>query len=126
MNNGWEWKYFIARSICYHCFDRMGYINERLERGLPLVITWVHNFVRLNCRRYTDVYGISDIIGIEEIPTLFTNVKGMERFRVFLIPYLITGMDIPPELEQDDEPLVPFTAKTIEMLNKIEQEICRV
>ncbi|MBA7587026.1 hypothetical protein ES708_29036 [subsurface metagenome] len=61
-----------------------------------------------------------DIFGIEEIPTLFSDKKGMESHRIFLIPYLITGYDIPPELEEDPEPLVPFTAKTIEMTKEIE------
>ncbi|MBA7608342.1 hypothetical protein ES703_15519 [subsurface metagenome] len=78
--------------------------------------------IRLHCRDHQDVYGLPDILGIEEIPTLFTGINGMKQFRVFLIPYLITGMDIPPELEQDEERLVPFTAKDIKMIKEIEGE----
>lgn len=122
MRNGWEWKYFISRSVNYHCFNRVEYINERLERGLPLVIIWVPSFISLHCREHDDIYGIPDIVGIEEIPTMFTGVNGMERFKIFLIPYLITGYNIPPELEQDDEPLVPFTVKTIEMIKEMENK----
>ncbi|MBA7499330.1 hypothetical protein ES704_02070 [subsurface metagenome] len=106
----------------YDHFDRVGYITTRLEAGHIVVITWVPSMIRLHCRDYQDIYGLSDLLEIEEIPTLFTGIKGMEHFRVFLIPYLITGMDIPPELEQDEEPLVPFTAKTIEMIKEIESE----
>lgn len=121
MNNGWEWKYFIARSVDYRCFNRVAYIEERLSRGLPLVITWSPNTIPLNCREYEDVYGIPDILGTEEIPTLFSNKKGMKRYRMYLIPYLITGYDIPEEFERDEEPLVPFTVKTIEMIKEIEK-----
>lgn len=103
----------------YELFDRAGYIATRLEAGRIVVITWVSSMIRLRCRDYRDVYGLSDLLGIEEIPTLFTDIKGMERFRMFLIPYLLTGYDIPPELEQDEEPLVPFTAKTIEMMKEV-------
>ncbi|GAI60270.1 unnamed protein product, partial [marine sediment metagenome] len=79
-------------------------------------------FKRFRCRDYRDVYGLSDLIGIEEIPTLFTDQKGMEHFRLYLIPYLITGYDIPPEMEEDPEPLIPFTAKTIELMKEIENK----
>lgn len=106
----------------YDLFDRAGYIEACLEAGRPVVITWVPSTIRLRCRYYQDVFGVSDILGIEEIPTLFSGKKGMERYRIFLIPYLLTGYDIPPELEQDPEPLVPFTAKTIEMMKEIENE----
>lgn len=105
----------------YDCFDRAGYINAYLEAGRPIMITWVSSRMRLGCRRYTDIFGVPDIVGIEEIPTLFSDKKGMERYRIYLIPYLITGYDIPEELERDEEPLVPFTAKTIEMIKGIEK-----
>jgi len=106
----------------YDLFDRAGYIEACLKAGRPVGITWVPSTVRLHCRRYTDVFGVSDICGIEEIPTLFSGKKGMGSFRTFLIPYLITGYDIPERLERDEEPLVPFTAKTIELLKEIENE----
>jgi hypothetical protein len=103
----------------YRFFDRAAFINERFNRGLPCVITWVPNYLRLHCREHRDIYGIPDIVGIEEIPTLFSGIKGMERFRVFLIPYLLTGYDIPEELERDEERLVPFTARDIEIMNEM-------
>lgn len=103
----------------YMLFDRAGWIKERLDSGHPVVITWVSNALRLECRCYRDIYGIPDIVGIEEVPTLFTGVKGMESLRIFLIPYLITGYDIPEELERDEEPLVPFTSKTLSILKEI-------
>jgi len=111
-----------ANGIDYERFDREGYILACLEAGRPVVITWVHSNIRLNCRDHQDIFGIPDIVSIEEIPTLFTGVKGMKSFRIFLIPYLITGYDIPEKLERDEEPLVPFTAKTIEMMKEIQSE----
>lgn len=111
-----------GRNPLYKFFDRAGFINAHFNKGRPFVITWVPSSVRLYCRHYEDVYGVSDIFGIEEILTLFTNVKGMESFRIFLIPYLLTGYDIPSKLEEDPEPLVPFTAKTMELMKEIEDE----
>ena len=35
------------------------------------------------------------------------------------VPYLLTGYDIPEKLERDEEPLVPFTAKTLSILKEI-------
>jgi len=104
----------------YDLFDREGYIEACLEAGRPFVITWVPSIIRLKCRDYQDIFGISDIVDIEELPTLFTGVRGMKSFRIFLIPYLLTGYDIPERLERDEEPLVPFTAKTIELLKEME------
>ncbi len=106
----------------YDLFDRAGYIEASLKVGRPVAITWISSMFRLHCRDYQDIYGVSDIFGIEEITTLFSGKKRMESHRIFLIPYLITGYDIPPELEQDPEPLVPFTAKTIEMIKGIRNE----
>lgn len=111
-----------ANGIFYRMFDRAGYIDTRLSEGRLVVIVWEPSFKRFRCRDYQDVYGLSDLIGIEEIPTLFTDQKGMKRLRIYLIPYLITGYDIPPEMEEDPEPLVPFTAKTIELMKEIENE----
>ncbi|GAJ08736.1 unnamed protein product [marine sediment metagenome] len=79
----------------YDLFDRAGYIETCLKAGRPVVITWVPNTVRLSCRQYRDVYGVPDLFGIEEILTLFSGKKGMENHRIFLIPYLLTGYDIP-------------------------------
>ena len=110
----------------YDLFDREGYITTCLEAGRPFIITWVPNTLRLECRCYRDIYGISDIVDIEEVPTLFSGVKGMESFRVFLIPYLLTGYDIPEKIERDEEPLVPFTAKTLSILKEIEEENVQV
>ena len=106
----------------YDLFDRERYIEACLEAGRPVVITWIPSTIRLSCRYYQDVFGVPDLFGIEEISNLFSDRKGMESHRIFLIPYLITGYDIPPELEQDTEPLVPFTARTIEMAKGIEGE----
>ena len=114
-----QWKH-EGYTYDYDLFDREGYIAACLEAGRPIVITSVPSTVRLKCRHYSDVFGVPDLFGIEEIPTMFTGVKGMENRRIFLIPYLITGYDIPPELEQDPEPLVPFTAKTLSVLKEIE------
>ena len=111
-----------ANGIDYEQFDREGYIEACLEAGRPIVITWVPSSIRLNCRDYQDIFGIPDIAGIEEISTLFTGIRGMESFRIFLIPYLITGYGIPERLERDEEPLVPFTAKTIEMMKEVQDE----
>ncbi len=105
----------------YDLFDRAGYIEACLKAGRPVVITWVSSSVKLHCRHYTDVHGVPDLFGVEEIFTLFSGKKGMESFRIFLIPYLLTGYDIPPELENDPEPLVPFTAETIELMKEIEK-----
>lgn len=116
-----QWKH-ERYTYDYYLFDRERYITTCLEAGRPFVITWVPNTIRLCCRDYQDIFGVSDILGIEEIPTLFSGKKGMERYRIFLIPYLITGYDIPPELEQDPEPLVSFTAKTLSILKEIEGE----
>ena len=111
-----------ANGMFYRMFDRAGYIDTCLNEGRPVVIVWEPSFKRFQCRDYQDVYGLSDLLGIEEIPTLFSDRKGMESHRIFLIPYLITGYDIPPGMEEDPEPLVPFTAKTIEMVKEIEGE----
>jgi len=108
-----------ANGTDYERFDREGYIADCLEAGRPVVITWVPSNIRLNCRDHQDIFGIPDIAGIKEISTLFTRIRGMGGFRIFLIPYLITGYDIPEELERDEEPLVPFTAKTIEMMKEV-------
>lgn len=105
----------------YDLFDRERYIAACQETGKPFVITWEPSTVRLRCRHYSNVFGVPDLFGIEEIPSLFSDKKGMESYRIFLIPYLITGYDIPPELEQDPEPLVPFTAKTLSVLKEIEE-----
>ena len=85
----------------YKLFNRQGFISDCIKANMPIVTTWIPSTVKLNCRHYTDVYGIPDILGIEELPTLFTDVKGMKKFRIFLIPYLITGYNIPPRLEQE-------------------------
>ena len=114
-----------ANGIDYDLFDREGYIAACLEAGRPIVITWVSSSIRLNCRDHQDIFGIPDIAGIEEIPTLFTSVKGMKSFRIFLIPYLLTGYDIPERLERDEEPLVPFTAKDIELWKEVQDETLR-
>lgn len=116
-----QWKYY-GDSIDYMMFDRESYIEACLTQGRPFVITWVPSIKRLECRHYPDVHGVPDLFGIWEIPTLFTGVDGMKRFRIFLIPYLITGYSIPPQLEEDPEPLVPFTAKTIENIAAIQEE----
>ena len=113
----WQRVYY---TYDYDLFDREGYIAACLEAGRPFVITWVPSTIKLRCRHYQDVFGVPDLFGIEEIPTLFSSRRGMERYRIFLIPYLLTGYGIPPELEQDPEPLVPFTAKTIELVKEIE------
>ena len=115
-----QWKH-ERYTYDYGLFDREGYIKARLEAGRPFVITWVPSTIRLCCRHYQDVFGVPDLFGIEEIPTLFSDKKGMESHRIFLIPYLITGQDIPPEMEEDPEPLVPFTAKTIELMKEVEK-----
>ena len=120
-----QWKYY-GDSIGYSLFDREGYIEACLKAGRPFVITWVPNIKRLECRHYQDVHGVSDLFGIEEVPTLFSSRKGMERYRIFLIPYLLTGYAIPSQLEEDPEPLVPFTAKTIERVKEIEEENVQV
>jgi len=114
-----QWKH-EGYTYDYDLFDREGYIAACLEAGRPIVITWMPSTVRLRCRHYTDVFGVPDLFGIEEISTLFSDKKGMESHKIFLIPYLITGYDIPPELEQDPEPLVHFTAKTLSVLKEIE------
>jgi len=114
----WQRVYY---SYDYDLFDREGYIEACLEAGRPVMITWVPSTVRLRCRHYTDAFGVADLFGIEEIPTMFTGVKGMENRRIFLIPYLLTGYDIPPELENDPEPLVLFTAKIIELVKEVER-----
>ena len=111
-----------ANGLDYDLVDREEYITTCLEAGRPVVITWVPSNIRLNCRDHQDIFGIPDIAGIEEIPTLFTGVRGMKSFRLFLIPYLLTGYDIPERLERDEEPLVPFTAKTIEMMKEVQGE----
>lgn len=111
-----------ANGTDYEWFDRERYITDCLEEGRPVVITWVPSSIRLNCRDHQDIFGIPDIAGIKELRTLFSDVKGMENLRIFLIPYLITGYDIPEELERDEEPLVPFTAKTLSILKEIEEE----
>lgn len=116
-----QWKH-EEYTYDYDLFDRERYIAACLEAGRLFVITWEPSTVRLRCRHYSDVFGVPDLFGIEEIPTLFSDKKGMESHRIFLIPYLITGYDIPLELEQDPEPLVPFIAKTIEMMKEIESE----
>ncbi|GAI99433.1 unnamed protein product, partial [marine sediment metagenome] len=113
-----QWKH-EEYTYDYVLFDREGYITACLEAGRPIVITWVSSSIRLNCRDHQDIFGIPDIVSIEEIPTLFTGVKGMRSLRIFLIPYLITGYDIPERLERDEEPLVPFTAKDIELLKEV-------
>ena len=112
-----QWKH-EGYNYDYDLFDREGYIAACLDAGRPIAITWVPSSIRLNCRDHQDIFGIPDIVGIEEIQTLFTGTKGMKSFRLFLIPYLITGYDIPERLERDEEPLVPFTAKDIEVLNR--------
>jgi len=113
-----QWKH-EEYTYDYVLFDRGRYITACLDAGRPVVITWVPSSIRLNCRDHQDIFGIPDIAGIEEIPTLFTGVKGMRSLRIFLIPYLITGYDIPERLERDEEPLVPFTAKDIELLKEV-------
>lgn len=113
----WEDRHYAED---YDRFDPEQYIKDCEELGQPLVITWFPNTVRLHCREYYDIHGIPDILGIEEVPTLFTGHKGMERYRIFLIPYLITGYSIPHELEQDPEPLVSFTTRTIETIMEAE------
>lgn len=118
----WRMRPIGANGCHYILFDRAGYIAACLEARRPIVITWVPSIVRLYCRNYQDIYGVPDMFGIEEILTLFTNIKGMERFRIFLIPYLLTGYDIPEELERDEEPLVLFTAKMIGLMREIEGE----
>lgn len=118
-----QWK--RERNGDYYLFDREGYIEACLKAGRPFVITWVPSIIRLNCRDHQDIFGIPDIVGIEEIPTLFTGARGMESFRIFLIPYLLTGYDIPEKLERDEEPLVPFTAKDIELWKEVQDETFR-
>lgn len=117
-----QWKHRGRFSDTYRLFDREGYIEDCLNVGRPFVITWESSAKRLECRTYEDIHGVSDLFGISEIPTLFTGVKGMKQFRLFLIPYLLTGYDIPGQIERDPERLVPFTAKDIEMMNEIEGE----
>lgn len=115
---GIKWKY--DHDGRYSDFDREGYIEEHIRTKAPFPIVWIQNTKRLCCRYYQDVFGIPDIVGIQEIPTLFSNVKGMESYRIFLIPYICTGYDIPPELEDEPELLVPFTAKMIEKMKEID------
>ena len=116
----WEWEFHNRRALTgdYRQFDREGYIEATLAHGRPVVITWVPNWQKLECRRYQDVYGMSDILGIEELHTLFDNDR---HYRAYLIPYMITGYAVPPILEQDEEPLVPFTASTITKMMEIDQ-----
>lgn len=114
-----QWKYRGRFSDIYRLFDREGYIADCLNAGKPFVVTWESSAKRLECRTYPDIYGVSDLFGIDEIPTLFSGVKGMKHFRLFLIPYLIIGYDIPEQIERDPERLVPFTAKDIETIAQI-------
>lgn len=103
MHGGQVQKKFVGNwHADYDAFDRAGFIESRVKEGKPVLIVWVSNTKRLRCRDYMDVHGVSDLLGVVEVPTLFSGSRE-SRYKEFLIPYLLTGYDVPPELEEDCE-----------------------
>ncbi len=102
-----EWWAMSARM--YKRFDKAAFIEQQLKRGKPYVIAWVLSTTRLQCRGL-DVYGVPDLFGISEIPTLFSWAR-MKSCRVFLIPYLVTGYSVPTKLEEEAKIGVHYNAR---------------
>jgi len=86
--------------VLYRRFDRQAFMERQFARGKPVVIMWMPSTKRMECRQHLDVYGMSDLLGIKEVPTLFS-AAGQRQHRVFMIPYLITGYDVPASMEED-------------------------
>ena len=86
----------------YRCFDRQAFMERQFARGKPVVIMWMPSTKRMECRQHQDVYGVSDLLGIKEVPTLFS-AAGQGQHRVFMIPYLVTGYGVPAAMEEDGQ-----------------------